>query len=111
MSGFVQRVGFVTLGMASGPNAWLIGTGGSGGGSDSVSSGGGPAPVRAPADPADSTPSFPSSGGRSLGGGSRGGLLSRGTKTPKTHEERAALLERAAERRRQQQEEEGDPGV
>ena len=108
LSGFVQRIGYVTLGMASGPNAWLIGSGGP---SDSASSGGGPAPVRAPADPADSTPSFPSSGGRSLGGGSRGGLLSRGTKTPKTHEERAALLERAAERRRQQKQEEGDPGV
>lgn len=109
LSGFVQRVGFVTLGMASGPNAWLVGSGGN----DGSSSGGGPAAVRAPSDPAASTtPSFPSSGGRSLGGGSRGGLLSRGTKTPKTAEERAALLERAAERRRQQQdEEEGDPGV
>lgn len=110
MSGFVQRVGFVTLGMASGPNAWIEGSGG-GGGNDASSGGGGPAAVRAPADPA--APSFPSFGGRSLGGGSRGGLLSRGTKKmPKTHEERAALLERAAERRKQQQaEEEGDPGV
>eukprot|EP00571_Detonula_confervacea_P014570 CAMPEP_0172308700 /NCGR_PEP_ID=MMETSP1058-20130122/9219_1 /TAXON_ID=83371 /ORGANISM="Detonula confervacea, Strain CCMP 353" /LENGTH=344 /DNA_ID=CAMNT_0013021179 /DNA_START=115 /DNA_END=1149 /DNA_ORIENTATION=- len=112
MSGFVQRAGFVTLGMASGPNAWIEGSGG-GGGNDASSGGGGPAVVGAPSDPAASTtPSFPSSGGRSLGGGSRGGLLSRGTKTPKTHEERAALLERAAERRKQKQaEEEGDPGV
>lgn len=110
LSGFVQRIGFVTLGMASGPNAWIISSGGNDGGS---SGGGGPAPVRSPEDPAASTTSsFPSSGGRSLGGGSRGGLLSRGTKSPKTPEERAALLERAAERRRQQQAgEEGDPGV
>jgi len=110
LSGFVNRIGFVTLGMASGPNAWLIGSGGNEGGS----SGGGPVSVRAPSDPAAATtPSFPSSGGRSLGGGSHaGGLLSRGTKNPKTQEERAALLERAAERRRQQHAEEaGDPGV
>ncbi|KAL7535757.1 hypothetical protein ACHAWF_005263, partial [Thalassiosira exigua] len=109
LSGFVQRIGFVTLGMASGPNAWLTGSGGNAG----DNAGGGPAPVRAPLDPAEpAAPTFPSSGGRSLGGGSRGGLLSRGTKTPKTPEERAALLERAAERRRKQQaEEEGDPGV
>lgn len=112
ISGFVRRVGFITLGMASGPNAWLEGSGGSRG-NDDTSSGGGPVAVRAPADPAaDTAPSFPSSGGRSLGGGTRGGLLSRGTKTPKTQEERAALLERAAERRRQQQaEDDGDPGV
>lgn len=99
LSGFVSRSGFVTLGMASGPNAWLIGSGGN--------------DAAAPSDPAGTaTPSFPSTGGRSLGGGSRGRLLSRGTKNPKTHEERAALLERAAERRRQQQaEEERDPGV
>mmetsp|Transcript_7770 Transcript_7770/g.14072 ORF Transcript_7770/g.14072 Transcript_7770/m.14072 type:complete len:342 (+) Transcript_7770:170-1195(+) len=110
LSGFVNRVGFITLGMASGPNAWLTGSGGNDGGN----SGGGPAPVRAPSDPAASTtPSFPTTGGRSLGGSSRsGGLLSRGSKNPKTHEERAALLERAAERRRQQQADaEGDPGV
>lgn len=112
LSGFVQRPGFVTIGMASGPNAWLTGSGGSGG-NDSSSSGGGPGAVGAPEDPAASTTqSFPSSGGRSLGGGSRGGLLSRGTKTPKTSEERAALLERAVERRKHTQaEEEGDPGV
>mmetsp|Transcript_38452 Transcript_38452/g.82045 ORF Transcript_38452/g.82045 Transcript_38452/m.82045 type:complete len:343 (-) Transcript_38452:226-1254(-) len=110
LGGFVNRSGFVTLGMASGPNAWLTGSGGN----DSGSSGGGPSPVRAPSDPGASTaPSFPSTGGRSLGDGSRGGgLLSRGAKVPKTHEERAALLERAAERRRQQQaEQERDPGV
>mmetsp|Transcript_19451 Transcript_19451/g.41028 ORF Transcript_19451/g.41028 Transcript_19451/m.41028 type:complete len:343 (-) Transcript_19451:298-1326(-) len=109
LSGFVNRIGFVTLGMASGPNAWQTGSGGN----DRGSSGGGPAPVRAPSDPAAPTaPSFPTSGGRSLGGGSRGGLLSRGNKAPKTHEERAALLERAAERRRQQQAETAsDPGV
>ncbi|KAL9183704.1 hypothetical protein ACHAXT_004560 [Thalassiosira profunda] len=108
LSGFVQRAGFVTIGSASGPNAWQIGSGG-GGGND----GGGPAPVRAPADPAaSSTPSFPSSGGRSLGGSSsQGGLLSRGKKSAKTPEERAALLERAAERRRQQQAEEAEQGV
>lgn len=95
--------------MASGPNAWLIGNGEN----DAARGGGGPAPVRAPLDPAAAvTHSFPSTGGRSLGGGSRGRLLSRGTKNPKTHEERAALLERAAERRRQQQtEEEREPGV
>ena len=101
LSGFIQRPGFIILDSASGPNAWQIGSGG-----DNSSSGsGGPGQVGAPADPiGDSTPSFPSSGGRSLGGdgGSRRGLLSRGTKTPKTPEERAALLERAAERRRQQ---------
>lgn len=110
LSGFVQRPGFVTLGMASGPNAWIIGSGGN---NDSSGGGGGPTPVQAPSDPAvPTTPSFPSSGGRSLGGGSRGGLLSRGSKTPKTAEERAALLERAAERRRKvHAEEEGDPGV
>lgn len=101
LSGFVQRVGFVTLGSASGPNAWLTGSGG-GGGSGSASGGGGPAPVRTPSDPAASnlSPSFPSSGGRPLGGGG-GGLLSRG-RSPNTPKERAALLERAAERRRQQ---------
>lgn len=104
LSGFVNRIGFVTLGMASGPNAWLTGSGG-----NDRDSGGGPA---APADPvASTTPSFPTSGGRSLGGGSRGGLLSRAAKTPKTNEERAALLERAAERRRQQTEVEGDQVV
>jgi hypothetical protein len=99
LSGFVQRIGYITLGSASGPNAWLIGSGGGGGGS-----GEGPGSVHAPSDPAaasSTTPSFPSSGGRSLGGG--GGLMSRTGKSPKTSEERAALLERAAERRRQQQ--------
>ena len=109
LSGFVQRIGYVTLGSASGPNAWLTGSGGSGGNDGGSSSG--PGAVRAPSDPTESTaPSFPSSGGRSLGGSS-GGLLSRGTKA-KTPEERAALLERAAERRRQQQDEEaGDSAV
>jgi len=108
LSGFVQRVGFVTLNMASGPNAWIIASGG-----NDSSSGGGPAAVRAPSDPAESTTSsFPSSGGRSLGSSSRRGILSRGAKTPKTNEERAALLERAAERRRQQQDEElGGPST
>ena len=99
LSGFVQRIGYISLGSASGPNAWLIGSGGGGGGS-----GEGPGSVHAPSDPAaasSTTPSFPSSGGRSLGGG--GGLMSRTGKSPKTSEERAALLERAAERRRQQQ--------
>ena len=96
LSGFVQRVGYITLGSASGPNAWLIGSGGGGGGSSAGGgSGEGPGSVHAP------SPSFPSSGGRSLGGG--GGLMSRTGKSPKTSEERAALLERAAERRRQQQ--------
>jgi hypothetical protein len=103
LGSFVQRIGFITIGSASGPNAWQIGSG-RGGGSGNDGGGGGQA-VRAPSDPAASaTPSFPTSGGRSLGGGSRGGgLLSRGTKSPKTAEERAALLERAAERRRQEQ--------
>lgn len=96
LSGFVNRVGFITLGMASGPNAWLTGSGG-----NDRDSGGGPAPVRAPADPA--TPSFPTSGGRSLG--------TRGDKAPKTNEERAALLERAARRRQQQADSEGDQAV
>lgn len=110
LSGFVQRIGYVTLGSASGPNAWLTGSGGSGGNDGGSSSG--PGAVRAPSDPTESTtPSFPSSGGRSLGGSS-GGLLSRGTNKAKTPEERAALLERAAERRRQQQDEEaGDSAV
>lgn len=102
LSGFVQRVGYITLGSASGPNAWLIGSGSAGGGSGRE-----PGSVHAPLDPAaasSTTPSFPSSGGRSLGGG--GGLIDsipkrRTGKSPK--EERAALLERAAERRRQQQ--------
>ncbi|KAL3758603.1 hypothetical protein ACHAWU_008357 [Discostella pseudostelligera] len=114
LSGFVQRAGFVTLGMASGPNAWLTGNGGTGrtGDSSGGGGGGGPVPVRAPIDPASTTTSsFPSTGGRSLGGEKRG-LLSRGTKPPKTAEERAAVLQRAAERRRQQQaQEDGDPGV
>ena len=105
LSGFVQRIGYITLGSASGPNAWLIGSGGGGGGSSAGGgSGEGPGSVHAPSDPAaasSTTPSFPSSGGRSLGGG--GGLMSRTGKSPKTSEERAALLERAAERRRQQQ--------
>lgn len=110
----MQRAGFVTLGMASGPNAWLTGNGGTGGSGSSGGGGGGggPVPVRAPVDPTSTTSSFPSSGGRSLGGEKSGRLLSRGTKPPKTAEERAAVLQRAAERRRQQQEQEnGDPGV
>lgn len=110
----MQRAGFVTLGMASGPNAWLTGNGGTGGSGSSGGGGGGggPVPVRAPVDPISTTSSFPSSGGRSLGGEKSGRLLSRGTKPPKTAEERAAVLQRAAERRRQQQEQEnGDPGV
>jgi len=106
LSGFVQRAGFIGLDSSSGPNAWLISSGGT-----ENNSGGGPGAVRTPTDPAvPSAPSFPSSGGRSLGGSSSGGgVFSRGSKAaPKTHEERAALLERAAERRRQQ---DADSGV
>ena len=105
----------MTLGMASGPNAWLTRSGGTGeaGSGSGGGGGGGPVPVRVPVDPAATTThSFPSTGGRSLGGEKSGGLLSRGTKPPKTHEERADVLKRAAERRRQQQmQEDGDPGV
>ena len=103
LRGFYSRAGYVSVSSASGPNAWAEGSGG--GGDNESSSGGGPVEVRAPSDPASSTPSFPSSGGQSLGGGSKRGLLSRGSKSPKTKEERAALLERAAERRRQQRDE------
>ncbi|EJK67168.1 hypothetical protein THAOC_11835, partial [Thalassiosira oceanica] len=101
LSGFVRRPGFITIGSATGPMAWQEGSGGGRGNDASASSAAGA--VRAPEDPG--APSFPSSGGRSLGG-SRGGLLSRSPK--KTPEERAALLERAAERRRNQQEGELD---
>lgn len=111
LRGFYNRAGYISVSGASGPNAWAEGNGGAGN-SESSSSGAAGA-VRSPSDPgaSSSTPSFPSSGGQSLGGGSRGGLLSRGKKTPKSKEERAALLERAAERRRQQREEEGDLAV
>ena len=110
LRGFYSRAGYISVSSASGPNAWAEG---SGGGGNNDSSGGGPGAVRAPADPgaSSSKPSFPSSGGQSLGGGSKRGLLSRGIKSPKTKEERAALLERAAERRRQQRDEEGDSAV
>ena len=127
LRGFVGRMGWVSVGMASGPAAWSEGGGGgSGGGSSLPFQMFGPRGGRgrdeegaSPSDQAEtatpSTPSFPSSGGRSLGGGggssssSSGGILSRGKKasTPKTPEERAALLERAAERRRQQQQQNG----
>ncbi|EED95598.1 predicted protein [Thalassiosira pseudonana CCMP1335] len=105
LRGFVGRMGWISVSSASGAGAWS--EGGSGGNNDS---GGGSGPigaVRAPSDPAaeSSTPTFPTTGGRSLGSTSSRGLLSRGSKSPKTPEERAALLERAAERRRQQQEE------
>jgi len=106
LSGFINRPGFITMSSASGPNAWLVQEG-SGDGNGSGSAGA----VRAPEDPA-AAPSFPSSGGRSLGGSSTTGLLSR-ARSPKkkTPEERAALLERAAERRRQQQSGEGESVV
>ena len=110
LRGFYGRAGYISVSSATGPNAWAEGSGG-GGNSGSSSSSAGPGVVRAPSDPTDSKPSFPSSGGQSLGGGPRRGLLSRGGKSPKTKEERAALLERAAERRRQQRDEEGDSSV
>ncbi|KAL7478295.1 hypothetical protein ACHAW6_004065 [Cyclotella cf. meneghiniana] len=128
LRGFVGRPGWVSVSMASGAGAWSEAgvAGNSGGSSESSgfqmfgprggrgasddSSSGGPGPHPPPADPAASKSSFPSTGGRSLGGGQRG-LLSRGSKSPKTPEERAALLERAAERRRQQQREDGDSAV
>jgi hypothetical protein len=105
LRGFVGRMGWISVSLASGAGAWS--EGGSGGNND-IGGGSGPiGAVRAPSDPAaeSSTPTFPTTGGRSLGSTSSRGLLSRGSKSPKTPEERAALLERAAERRRQQQEE------
>jgi hypothetical protein len=114
--------------MATGAGAWTEGGGGSNSGGSSEGGGfhmfgprggrgtsnessGGPGQSNTPSDPAETTSSFPTSGGRSLGGSTGRGLLSRGSKSPKTPEERAALLERAAERRRQQQREEGDSAV
>eukprot|EP00804_Cyclotella_cryptica_P001943 CCRYP_007373-RB/>CCRYP_007373-RB protein AED:0.38 eAED:0.38 QI:244/0.5/0.6/1/0.5/0.6/5/0/336 len=108
LRGFIGRPGWVSVSMASGTGAWSEGGGGRGSAADSSS--GGPGPHNPPADPAASKSSFPSSGGRSLGG-SQNGLLSRGSKSPKTPEERAALLERAAERRRQQQRDDADSAV
>ncbi|KAL7439881.1 hypothetical protein ACHAXM_006919 [Skeletonema potamos] len=109
LRGFYSRAGYISVSSASGPNAWAEG---SGGGGNNGNSSQGPGAVRSPSDPgASAKPSFPSSGGQSLGGGSKRGLLSRGSKSPKTKEERAALLERAAERRRQQRDEEGDSAV
>ena len=119
LGGFVGRPGWISVSMASGAGAWTEGGGGSNGGGESGGGGfqmfgprggrgtsdenGGPGQTNPPNDPVATASSFPSSGGRSLGGSSGRGLLSRGNKSQKTPEERAALLERAAERRRQQQ--------